>query len=108
MTTDQIMGVLRQILPILGGLATGLGWLTVDQVTGYTQIILQIAGPAVSLVGIIWSLKANSKTSILTAVSNMPELAAPVKLTDAALAASVPNGMVVAAPPGPQPTPTAT
>lgn len=99
MTNDQLMGIVRQIVPILGTLATSFGWLSATQVTGITSIVYQIAGPALLLVGIVWSLIANSKTSILTAAANIPELAKPIEVTDRNLAAAVPSANVIAAKP---------
>lgn len=74
MTADQLMGLVRQVLPLLGGLAIGLGWLTADQVGKITQLVLQIGGPLITLIGVIWAFVANSKASILTSAANMPEV----------------------------------
>lgn len=83
----------------LGTLATSFGWLSASQVTGVEAIVYQVAGPALLLVGVVWSLIANSKTSILTAAANMPELAKPIELKDRDLAAAVPSPNVIAARP---------
>ena len=74
MTTDQIMGLIRQVLPLLGGVAIAFGWLTADQVGALTQKALAIAGPFLMLAGVIWALIANGKASILTSAANMPEV----------------------------------
>lgn len=74
MTGDQWMALLRQVLPLIGGLAIGLGWLTADQVGKITQVVLQVAGPFMALAGVVWALIANNKSSILTSAANMPEV----------------------------------
>src|SRR5688500_219404 len=74
MTTDQLMGILRALLQIGGGIATALGWITSDQMNALTQTMLQAAGPIMMLIGTVWSIVANSKTSILTSAANMPEV----------------------------------
>ena len=38
MTQDQLMGLLRQVLPILGTLATAFGWLTPDKVASAIRV----------------------------------------------------------------------
>jgi len=78
MTTDQIMGLIRQVLPVIGGIAVALGWFTPDQVATLTQKVLAIAGPGLVFAGVIWSLFANSKAAILTSAGNMPEVKAVV------------------------------
>lgn len=74
MTQDQVMGIVRQILPFIGGLAVGKGWLTTSQAAELTTLILQIAGPIFIVVSSIWAYKANSKSSIITSATNMPEV----------------------------------
>lgn len=73
MTQDQLMALARQLIPLLGGIAISLGWLTADQVGYWTGVLMQIAGPALTLFGIIWAFVANSKASIVKSVAAMPE-----------------------------------
>ncbi len=74
MTQDQVMGILRQVLPFLGGLAVGKGWLTTTQVTDLTTLIFQIAGPVMLIGGSVWAFIANSKKSIVQSASQMNEV----------------------------------
>lgn len=67
MTWDQIAGLLRQILPFVGGFAIARGWLNTEQVAGIT-------GAVVTLGGVLWSIKANSKGSIIASATKMPEV----------------------------------
>ena len=72
-TQDQLMGLLRQLLPVLGGLALAFG-VSQATVNYWINVIFQIAGPLSIIAGIVWSLIANNKTSILTAAANLPEV----------------------------------
>lgn len=74
MTADQIMGLLRQILPAIGGLAVALGWLTTDQVSHFTSILMQVGGPVLLAASAIWAVIANSKKSIIASATAMPEV----------------------------------
>lgn len=93
MTQDQFMGLLRQVLPFLGGLAVGKGWLTAAEFADLSTLVLQIAGPIILVGSSIWAFAANSKKSILTSVGQMPEVQ-KVVVTDAQLADSVPSDKV--------------
>lgn len=64
MTQDQIMGLLRQLLPVLGGIAVALGWISPETVASLTAKILAIAGPLAVLAGVVWSWVANKPTSV--------------------------------------------
>jgi hypothetical protein len=87
MTWDQIAGLLRQLLPFFGGFAVARGWLTTEQMTA-------AVGALITLGGIGWSIKANSKTSIIKATAGMnetnvtkgPDGTATITISDPALA----------------------
>lgn len=72
MNQDQIMGLLRQFLPIVGGIATSLGWIAPDKVASLTALILSIAGPLVMLGGIVWAFIANKPTSVAASIGASP------------------------------------
>lgn len=73
MTQDQFMGLLRQVLPILGTVFTALGWVSAGTSSAWMDLILQIAGPAFVLWGVIWAFIANGKGAITQSVAAMPE-----------------------------------
>lgn len=89
MTHDQWMGIIRQILPMIGGLMVALGWMTTDQMNSLVQVIMQIAGPIVTIAGVIWAAIANSKKSILQSAAQMPEVE-KIVVNDKPLAESLP------------------
>lgn len=71
---DQVVAQLRLLLPALGSMAIMLGIMSPDLVGKWTTLILTAIGPAMIIGGMIWSLIANSKKSIITSVANMPEV----------------------------------
>lgn len=86
---NQIMGILRQLLPALGAVAVTLGWVTQEQLGQVTAIILELAGPIMLIAGWALSLKANTKTSIIKAAAGMTETSVTgniIKIDDPALA----------------------
>ncbi len=72
-TIDQYMGLLRQLLPALGGFAVALGWVPAEVMNTKVTWILSVLGPAMILTGGIWSMFANNKTSIIKAAAKLPE-----------------------------------
>ncbi len=74
MTQDQVMGIVRQVLPFIGGIAVGKGWLTTSQAAELSTLIMQVAGPIFIVGSSIWAFKANSKSSIIASATNMPEV----------------------------------
>lgn len=97
MTQDQIMGLLRQLLPVLGTLATSLGILTADQVGSITATVLTLAGPVMIVGGAIWALFANSKTSIIKSAAAMGETRVTPNETSTTIEVLDPNLAHVAA-----------
>lgn len=75
MNSEQIMGLIRQILPVLGGIAMTFGWLTPGQVATGTATILSIAGPGLIVISTIWSLVAKTNTSLVAAAAAVPAVA---------------------------------
>lgn len=75
MTQDQFMGQLRQLIPQVGAILTTLGFTSAAaQLNSYTTVILLVAGPLFQLAGFLWSLKADSKSSIIASATAMPEV----------------------------------
>ena len=72
-SVDQYMGLLRQAIPALGGLAVALGWISPEHMNATVINILAVAGPAMLFIGFVWSLVANSQFSIRKAAAKLPE-----------------------------------
>jgi hypothetical protein len=74
--TQQNTQLIAQVLSIAGMFATTLGWLTPTQVVGITTNVLAAIGPLATLGGIVWSLLASRKKSIVAEVAALPEVKA--------------------------------
>lgn len=66
-TWDQVSGLLRQVLPFIGGFAVARGWINAEQLAQYIGAIITVGG-------VIWALVANSKSSIIASATAMPEV----------------------------------
>jgi len=73
MTTDQFVGLIRQLLPFVGGILTTVGFSKEESETVLGKVG-EIIGPLATIVGLIWSYVANSKKSILRSASQMHEV----------------------------------
>ncbi len=74
MSNEQVFALIRQILPVLGGVAVGLGWLTQGQFDGAASIVLQLMGPVMIIASTVWSLVKNTKANLVSTVAAMPEV----------------------------------
>src|SRR5262245_16178907 len=100
MNQDQLLSLLRQLLPIFGTLAISFGWTTPDKWAAWSTTIMSVAGPIMVLVGIVWGFLAHTKTATLTAAAALPEVK-KIELSasspeSAALARATPPEVVVA------------
>jgi len=99
MNTEQVMGLVRQLLPVLGTLATTFGWLTPDQVASGTATILAVIGPLMIVASTLWSLFSKTNTAIVSSASAVPNvdkivLNSAVPGTNA-MAKATPNNVVI-------------
>jgi hypothetical protein len=75
MTQDQVMGLLRQFLPIVGTLLVAFKVVpSNDAAQTLTADILAAVGAVMALGSFGWTLIANSKSSIIKSASAMPEV----------------------------------
>lgn len=97
MTDQQKLDFLRQILTSAGTIVTLLGWASADLVSQWIAIIMQVAGPAMAIVGLVWGYFANGKVGLVTAVANLPEVKKVTLEPDApetpAINAATPNNV---------------
>ncbi len=94
MTTDQIMALLRQVMPIVGTMLTVFG-LSSATANNIVNLVMTGAGPTITLAGIIWSFIANTRASIMAAAAKpvapgvpAPQIVLPPQ--EAALAQTLP------------------
>ena len=90
MLQNQIMSMVRQVLPAVGMLLAMLGF-TSNQVGAWLPLIEQIAGVLAILGSGVWSWLTHSKTATIAAAAKVSEVKAMTvsdpKLATAALAA---------------------
>lgn len=71
MSQEQILGLLRQILPVIGTVVTTLGITTPDKFGAISATILIIAGPIMIIISAIWSLITNTRSSMIAKIDTM-------------------------------------
>ena len=78
MTTDQIMALIRQIMPIVGTMLTVFG-LSSATANSIVNLVMTGAGPTLTLASLIWSFIANTRASIMASAAKpaAPGLPAP-------------------------------
>ncbi len=94
MTTDQVMALLRQVMPIVGTMLTVFG-LSSATANNIVNLVMTGAGPTITLAGIIWFFIANTRASIMAAAAKpvAPGIPAPqivLPPQEAALAQTLP------------------
>lgn len=70
---DQFYSLARQVLLVIGTLATTLGWATPDKVAGWTATVLSMVGPIFILISSIWSLMRHTQANIVTAAATLKD-----------------------------------
>ena len=89
---EQVMSLLRQLLPALGTVAVLLGWVTPDAVAPWVAVTLSIAGPVMIIAGWVWSLFKHTQTQTLKAAAALPEVTIvgnTIVINDPALAQAI-------------------
>lgn len=71
-TQDQWMGWVRMGVAFGAGMAVDHGWLPPAEVAAVSTFVLSIAGPVFLFASFLWSLKANSPSSIRQSASAVP------------------------------------
>lgn len=54
---DKVMGIIRHVLTLVGGILVATGKLTEEMVEQGTTLILELGGVVIALIGFIGSLK---------------------------------------------------
>lgn len=76
MSSEQVLVLVRQALPALGGIAITFGWLTKDQVSELTASMLGLSGPSMIFGSALWGLYVRRKAGILASAAAIPEVKA--------------------------------
>ncbi len=67
MNQDQVLSGARSIVAILGGYAIGRGWITTDQLT-------LITGVVVAIIPLMLGIRANTNSAKMASVEAMPDV----------------------------------
>lgn len=98
MNREQIVGLLRHLLPFIGGMAIGAGWVSEESWGVISEEMLKMAGPVLTLLGLVWSYFDKTDKAIVSKAIAVPEvekIECSHTKEGAALAASVPHKDVV-------------
>jgi hypothetical protein len=99
MNKEQLIGLLRHLLPFIGGIATARGYIAQESWAIFSEQLLQLAGPVITIAGLVWSYLDKTDKAIVEKAIAIPEVSriecAPTK-EGHALADSVPSQDVVA------------
>ncbi len=97
MTVDQLNGLLRQVLPILGTLLTALGVKSATA-NALVDLAMTVGGPLMLVASAVWGFIANSRASIMAAAAkpvdaNTPAPQIVLPKEEAVLAQSLPSNV---------------
>lgn len=97
---EPALGALRPILAVIGTLAASFGWVSPDEVSSLTDLIVRISGDVLAVGSIAWAAWARRQKALVQAVNAMPEVQGVVTAPTAAgraLADSIPSHTVATA-----------
>lgn len=75
MNKEQILGFIRQALPLLGMFLITRGHVTEEQFSELSENLLQAAGAAITLGSIIWSYLDKTDKNIVAKAIDLPDVA---------------------------------
>lgn len=67
MNQDQALGLARNLISFLGGIAASRGWFSTEQIT-------MIGGIAAAVVPFVWTMFAHTDSAKIAAVTAMPDI----------------------------------
>ncbi len=72
MNSEMIVGMIRQFLPFIAGIATILGWNKAGQFDAIGAAVIAAIGPLMALGSLIWSLISKTDAALVTTAANVP------------------------------------
>lgn len=73
MNQEQVTGLVRQILLIVGTLAAALGWATPEKVAGWTATVLSLVGPGFMLASVVWGAVSKTQTNLIATAATQTD-----------------------------------
>jgi len=105
MTKEQIEGLIRQMMPVIGGIFMALGFMTADKWNTVMTVTFELMGPVLIIASTVWSVMSKTRTAILISAAGLMDTTGtplvkkvelnPRALEAAPLAAATPTNVVV-------------
>ena len=73
LNTEQWFGLLRQILPVIGGIFVSLGWIKPATLQTWTDTAMQISGPTLIVISAVWSAIMKTKANIVATAATITD-----------------------------------
>ncbi len=93
MNTEMVLGMIRQFLPFLAGVATILGWNKNGQFDALSTAILATVGPLMAVGSAIWMLMGKTNAAIVSKAANAPGVDTIILQNNTTGAALAPNNV---------------
>lgn len=74
MNQEQVMGLIRQALPLAGGIATTLGYASPELVGQLSAKVLDASGLILIIGSGVWSMMSKTKAAIVERAIALPEV----------------------------------
>lgn len=90
MNTEQIIGMIRQFLPFIAGVATILGWNKSGQFDALGAAVVAAIGPLMALGSLVWSMVSKTNANLVATAASVPGVSTITLTPNAAGAALAP------------------
>ncbi len=74
LNSEQWFGLIRQVLPVVGGIFVSLGWIKPSTLQTWTDTLMQVSGPALIVISAVWSAVVKTKAGIVASAAALPEV----------------------------------
>ncbi|HYV34101.1 MAG TPA: hypothetical protein VE988_00265 [Gemmataceae bacterium] len=72
MNPDQVIGVVRQFLPFVGGLVSMFGWLKAGEFEALSGAVVAAIGPVMLLGSAVWSVVSKTDANLVKSAAAVP------------------------------------
>jgi hypothetical protein len=77
MTREQIEGLIRQLMPVIGGIFMALGFITADKWSTVMTVTFELMGPVLIIASTVWSVMSKTRTAILISAAGLMDNTGP-------------------------------
>lgn len=93
MNSEQVIGMIRQFLPFMAGVATILGWNKNGQFDSLVTAILATIGPLMAVGSLVWSMMSKTNAAIVSTAAKAPGVDTIILQNNSTGAALAPNSV---------------